>query len=226
MEGDYPPMTRTRSYALLAAVASALALTLVLVMTSGSRAAGPSEPPPTAIHPNPYAKLPRVPAFTVTSTDVRSHQPMPRPQRSAIEGIRGGKDISPQLSWTGFPKSTKSFAISMYDPDAPTMSGFWHWVVIDVPASTTSLPTNAGAKDSTTLPKGAIQMRDDAGLHQYLGAAPPPGSGVHNYYITVTALNTAKVDVPANSSAAVVGSFVAAHAIARGFVVPTAAPDK
>jgi hypothetical protein len=217
-------MTRFRFNALLIAVASALAL--VLVITGGSRAAGPSQPPPTAIHPNPYAKLPPVPAFTVTSTDVTSHQPMPRPQRSGLEGIKGGKDISPQLRWTGFPKSTKSFAISMYDPDAPTMSGFWHWVVIDVPASTTSLRTNAGAKNSQTLPQGAIQMRDDAGLHQYLGAAPPPGSGVHNYYITVTALNVPKVSVPASSSAAVVGSFVAAHAIGRGFVVPTAAPDK
>jgi hypothetical protein len=97
----------------------------------------------------------------------------------------------------------------MYDPDALTMSGFWHWVVIDVPASTTSLPLNAGAKNSMTLPKGAIQMRDDAGLHQYLGAAPPPGSGVHHYFITVTALNTAKVAVPVSSSAAVRRDFAA-----------------
>jgi Raf kinase inhibitor-like YbhB/YbcL family protein len=216
--------TRSRSFALLAA-ASVLALALVLLMTTGSRAAATRAlPGPTAIHPDPYAKLPRVPSFTVTSTTVKTGQPIPAPQRSGIEGIKGGKDISPQLSWTGFPKNTKSFAISMYDPDAPTMSGFWHWVVIDVPASTTSLPLNAGAKNSKTLPKGAIQMRDDAGLHQYLGAAPPPGSGVHHYYITVTALNTAKVAVSASSSAAVVGSFVAAHAIARGFVAPTAAP--
>ena len=139
--------------------------------------------------PDPYEFLPRVPSFTVVSTTVRNGHPLPVAQLSGIFGVPGGKDISPELSWSGFPKQTKSFVVSMYDPEAPTGSGFWHWIVEDIPATATSLPEGAGALNSTTLPAGAIQLDGDAGTPRYIGGAPPAGSGVHDYYITVTALD-------------------------------------
>src|ERR1700678_4745555 len=94
---------------------------------------------------DPFWRLPVVPSFTVTSTDVTDGQALPRAQLSGIFGVPGGKDISPQLSWSGSPAQTQSFVVSMYDPEAPTGSGFWHWIVEDIPATTTSLPKNAGA---------------------------------------------------------------------------------
>src|SRR5579863_2823557 len=96
-------------------------------------------------HPDPYEFLPKVPSFKLASTTVRNGHPLPRAQLSGIFGVPGGKDISPQLSWSGFPSQTRSFVVSMYDPEAPTGSGFWHWIVEDIPATTTSLPKNAGA---------------------------------------------------------------------------------
>jgi len=141
--------------------------------------------------PDPYQFLPKVPSFQVVSTTVRNGHPLPTAQLSGIFGVPGGKDISPELSWSGFPKQTKSFVVSMYDPEAPTGSGFWHWIVEGIPARTTSLPQNAGALKSATLPAGAIQLDGDAGMARYIGGAPPAGSGVHDYYITVTALDEA-----------------------------------
>jgi hypothetical protein len=174
--------------------------------------------------PDPYEFLPRVPSFRLTSTTVRNGHPLPTAQLSGIFGVPGGKDISPQLSWSGFPKATKSFVVSMYDPQAPTGSGFWHWVVIDIPGGTTSLPLDAGAANSDTLPTGAIQLADDAGVRQYVGGAPPAESGVHDYYITVTALDVASTGLPATASPAYTGFAIDAHTIARATIVcPTAA---
>ena len=97
---------------------------------------------------SPYDRLPKVPSFTVTSADVEDGQPFPTDQMSGIFGA-GGKDISPQLSWRGFPAGTKSFVVTMYDPDAPTASGFWHWAVVDIPPEVTSLPRGAGDEKGT-----------------------------------------------------------------------------
>jgi Raf kinase inhibitor-like YbhB/YbcL family protein len=112
----------------------------------------------------------------------------------------------------------------MYDPQAPTGSGFWHWVVADIPASTTSLPAGAGAPDDAHLPSGAFQLAGDAGAHQYVGGAPPAGSGVHEYFLTVTALNVAKTGLDQNASAAYLGFTIAAQTVARATLIwPTPA---
>jgi len=174
--------------------------------------------------PNPYQFLPKVPSFRLTSQTVRNFRPLPTAQQSGIFGVPGGKDISPQLSWSGFPARTKSFVISMYDPQAPTGSGFWHWIVTDVPSTTTSIPEGAGVPNSTMLGAGAFQLPGDAGAGRYVGAAPPAGSGFHDYYITVTALDVAKSGVGPTTSGALLGFTIDSHTIARATLIfPTEA---
>jgi len=168
--------------------------------------------------PNPYAFLPKVPSFTLTSETVKDGQPLPTAQLSGIFKVPGGTDTSPQLSWSGFPKDTKSFVVSMYDPEAPTGSGFTHWVVADIPATTTSLPANAGVPNSSALPAGAFQL-SDAGAPRYIGGAPPAGSGLHEFYLTVTALDVPKSGVDATASPALLGFTIGGHTIARATLV-------
>jgi Raf kinase inhibitor-like YbhB/YbcL family protein len=119
-----------------------------------------------------------------------------------------GKNISPALSWRGAPVGTKSFAITVYDPDAPTGSGWWHWVVFNIPASTTGLPEGAGAAGSKVLPVGAVQGRTDFGAPGFGGACPPQGDKPHRYVFTIHALKTDKIEVPADASAALVGFMI------------------
>ena len=109
--------------------------------------------------------------------------------------------------------------MSMYDPQAPTGSGFWHWVVADIPASTTSLPVGAGSADGTQLPDDAFQLAGDGGARQYIGGAPPAGSGPHNYYLTVTALDIDKTGLDETASAAYLGFAISGHTIARASIV-------
>jgi len=180
--------------------------------------------PPAQAGPDPYAYLPKVPSFQLTSSSVTNGQPLPLEQLSKMFGVPGGQDLSPQLSWSGFPAETESFVVSMYDPQAPTGSGFWHWVVADIPAGTTSLPAGAGAPDAAHLPSGALQLAGDAGAHQYVGGAPPAGSGVHEYFLTVTALNVAKTGLDENASAAYLGFTIAGQTLARATLIwPTPA---
>ena len=169
--------------------------------------------------PNPYPSLPHVPSFRVLSTTVTNGRPLPTAQLSGLFKVPGGKDISPQLSWSGFPKRTKSFVVSMYDPQAPTGSGFWHWIVANIPATTTALPVDAGAPNSTLLPAGAIELGGDAGMHRYVGGAPPAGSGVHEYTITVSALDTPTSGVGSDASGAFLGFTIAGHTIARATLI-------
>ena len=115
---------------------------------------------------NPYDHLPELPTFELTSTDISDGGELPNAQLSGIFGA-GGEDVSPQLSWSGFPTETKSFVVTCYDPEAPTASGFWHWAVVDIPASVTSLPTGVGDESGANLPAGAFQLRNDAGLRRY-----------------------------------------------------------
>jgi hypothetical protein len=113
-----------------------------------------------------------------------------------------GKNLSPALSWSGAPAGTKSFVLTVYDPDAPTGSGFWHWVMYDIPASVTSLPQGAGVPGKE--PAGAVQGGTDYGMPGYGGPCPPPGSN-HRYVFTLYAVKVDKLEVPPNPTAAVVG---------------------
>jgi Raf kinase inhibitor-like YbhB/YbcL family protein len=170
--------------------------------------------------PNPYDFLPQVPTFPVTSTDLTDGQPMPQPQVSGKMGA-GGDDRSPQLSWSGFPEETRGFAVTVYDPDAPTASGFWHWVVTRIPASVTELPAGAGDEGGANLPDGALQLRNDGGFAGYVGAAPPAGHGPHRYYVVVHALDTDDMGVPADASPAFHGFNLFSHTLARATLVAT-----
>jgi Raf kinase inhibitor-like YbhB/YbcL family protein len=143
---------------------------------------------------------------------------MPVAQRSGIFGA-GGEDTSPDLSWAGFPAETKSFLVTMYDPDAPTPSGFWHWTAINIPASVTSLEAGAG-DGNETLPAGAKHLINDASLRGYLGAAPPPGDPAHHYYVAVAALDVANVDLPDTATPAVAFFQTRSNTLARAMLVP------
>ena len=121
---------------------------------------------------NPYDFLPELPGFTLTSTSVTDGEPLANPQVSGLMGA-GGDDVSPQLSWSGFPEETRSFAVTVYDPDAPTASGFWHWAVFNLPATVTDLPAGAGDGSANGFPGDAVTLANDAGLKRFIGAAPP-----------------------------------------------------
>lgn len=164
---------------------------------------------------SPYDNLPKLPTFTLTSESVSDGQPLANDQVSGIMGA-GGSDTSPQLSWSGFPAETKSFAVTVYDPDAPTASGFWHWAVADLPASVTELP--AGAGDGSELPGGAVSLANDASLKRYIGAAPPAGHGPHRYYIAVHALPVESLELPDGATPAYLGFNLFGQAIARAVI--------
>ncbi|GFG99425.1 YbhB/YbcL family Raf kinase inhibitor-like protein [Mycobacterium timonense] len=168
--------------------------------------------------PDPYASLPQLPTFTLTSQSVTDGQSLAKPQVSGIMGA-GGEDVSPHLSWSGFPDGTRSFAVTVYDPDAPTASGFWHWAVANLPADVTELAEGAG--DGSNLPGDALTLVNDAGLRRYLGAAPPAGHGPHRYYIAVHAVDTDKLDLPEDASPAFLGFNLFQHAIARAVIHAT-----
>ncbi len=126
-----------------------------------------------------------------------------------------GKNTSPSLSWSGAPADTKSFALNVYDPDAPTGSGWWHWVVVNMPPTTTGLQKGAGASDGSNLPQGAIQVRTDFGAPAYGGPCPPQGDHPHRYIFTIYALDLESLDVTADSSAALVGFYLNFHTLAK-----------
>ncbi|WP_116247311.1 YbhB/YbcL family Raf kinase inhibitor-like protein [Nocardiopsis sp. FIRDI 009] len=170
-----------------------------------------------AMPPSPYDFLPELPTFTLTSNDVADGKTLPKPQVSGIMGA-GGEDVSPHLSWSGFPEGTRSFAVTCFDPDAPTGSGFWHWSVCNIPVEVTELP--AGAGNGSGLPESAVTVRNDAGGHRYVGAAPPPGHGPHRYMFAVHAVDVPRLDVDASASPAFVGFNLFAHAIARAVITP------
>lgn len=152
-----------------------------------------------------FARLEDVPEFTVTSNTVTQGQEWPQAQYSGAMGIPNGQDISPHLSWSGAPEDTKSYAVTIFDPDAPTGSGFWHWSVGNIPADVTELAENAGTSDGADLPAGAFQLKNDAGATGFIGAAPPAGHGAHRYVITVHALGVEKLDIPEDASNAFFG---------------------
>lgn len=165
--------------------------------------------------PDPYTLLPKVAAFTLTSDDLRDGEPMPRAHAAS------GDDISPQLSWEGAPENTKSYVVTCFDPDAPTPSGFWHWVVVGLPRDVTSLPSGAGKEDGSGLPAGAFQCRNDTGTRGYSGAAPPAGDRAHRYYFVVHAVDVEKLDVDEDASPAKVSFNLASHTLGRAMLIAT-----
>ncbi len=137
-----------------------------------------------------------------------------------------GKNESPQLSWENAPEGTKSFAITMYDPDAPTGSGWWHWLVFDIPANTNTLVAGAGDVKLNLTPKGVIQSITDYGATGYGGPCPPEGHGIHEYVITVYALKTDTLGLNANTNPAVVGYYLWNNTIAKSSIVAYYKRDK
>jgi len=170
---------------------------------------------------DPYWNTREVPSFRVTSPDFAEGGALPRWARSGVMGA-GGEDRSPALAWSGAPASAKSFVVTCFDPDAPTFSGFWHWLVVDLPAGTTGLPQGAGTPDAGLLPIGTMMLTNDGGFQCYLGAAPPAGHGPHRYFFTVNALDVERLEVAADAQAAGAMFQANAHTIARATIVGTA----
>lgn len=141
------------------------------------------------------------------SPDFADQATLPKAHVHSAMGA-GGENVSPGFAWSGAPAGTRSFALTCHDPDAPTGSGWWHWVVYDIPASATELKRGAGTAGGKLLPPGTKQGRTDFGTQEYGGAAPPPGHGTHRYIFTLYALNVDKLDAPADASAALIGFLI------------------
>jgi Raf kinase inhibitor-like YbhB/YbcL family protein len=169
------------------------------------------------VHPDPYDFLPPVPAFSLASDDAQDGRPLDA--KFAHSWAAGSKDLSPELHWSGFPKETRSFAVTCYDPDAATGSGFWHWMLLGLPPGVTALRRGAGI--GADLPKGAFHIRNDLGGKVYLGPAPPKGDRPHRYVFAVHALDVAALDVTEEMTAAFVGFNMTPHTLARAILRPT-----
>ncbi|MFJ5551585.1 YbhB/YbcL family Raf kinase inhibitor-like protein [Streptomyces sp. NPDC093225] len=160
----------------------------------------------------PHDFHPEVPSFTVVSGDLEPGADL-GPQLVLAEG-----NVSPHLRWQGAPEGTKSYAVTCFDPDAPTGSGFWHWVLFDIPASVTELPTGAGTGKFEGLPAGVVHARNDYGTKDFGGAAPPAGER-HRYVFTVYAVDQEKLGPDADASPAVVGFNLRFHTLGRAHLM-------
>ena len=147
--------------------------------------------------------------FTLTSPDVKPNAVLPDKHVFNDMGC-AGENLSPHLTWSDPPKDTKSLVVTVYDPDAPTGSGWWHWVVYNLPADAKELPQGAGS-GKADLPAGAVQGKTDFGKEGYGGACPPEGDKPHKYIFTVYALKVAKLEVPADASPAMIGYYTHAN---------------
>ena len=157
-------------------------------------------------------------AFEATSPDIAEGKTLAATQVANTFGCSGG-NVSPGLAWKDAPAGTKSFVVTMYDPDAPTGSGWWHWTVYNIPASANGLPTGAGS-GGKGLPAGAVQGRNDGGTAGFMGACPPPGPA-HRYIVTVTALKVEKLDLPPDASAAMLGFMTTMNSLGKARITAT-----
>lgn len=163
-----------------------------------------------ANHPN--WRLPEVPSFSLTSPDFDEGGPLPAWSRASGPGAQ---NRSPALAWSGAPEGTRSFVLTMFDPDAPTSSGWWHWAVANIPADVTELPQGAGDPDAGLLPEGSVTVANESRVEAYGGAAPPPGHGEHRYFFTLSALDVDRLELPAGCTPAKLGFLMREHVIGR-----------
>ncbi|WP_217179507.1 YbhB/YbcL family Raf kinase inhibitor-like protein [Streptomyces sp. AC495_CC817] len=171
---------------------------------------------------DPYAALAELrptAALELTSPDFEAGGALPL---SAWSADRGGADLTPRLQWSTPPAGTKSIAVSCFDPDAPTGSGFWHWAAFDLPADLTRLESIDGS--ASALPSGAKVMPNEARLQRYIGAAPPAGTGVHRYFFVVDALDVETLGLTGAETPGILGFHRHFHTLARGILVGTADP--
>ena len=147
--------------------------------------------------------------FTLTSTDFKDGDTLPDAQ------VYAGGNTSPHLAWSGAPEGTRSFAITCYDPDAPTGSGFWHWTVANIPADVSEIPAGG------PVPGGAVEGRTDFGQPGFGGAAPPPGHGPHRYVFTVFAVDTERLEITPENSGAIFGFNLHFHTLAKASITAT-----
>jgi Raf kinase inhibitor-like YbhB/YbcL family protein len=153
----------------------------------------------------------------LSSQNIADGEFMSKAQEFIGFGCDGG-DLSPQLTWSGAPKGTKSFAITAYDPDAPTGSGWWHWQIINIPLTVTELAAGVGSTKKDLAPKGSMQINNDYGTRGFGGACPPAGHGIHHYRFTVHALSVEKLDLPVDASGALTGYMINASTIEKSTI--------
>lgn len=151
-------------------------------------------------------------SLSLSSHDIADGKFMAKTQEFNGFGC-AGEDLSPHLKWENAPKGTKSFAITAYDPDAPTGSGWWHWQVVNIPLKVNELATGAGSVNKSLMPQGSVQISNDYGNKAFGGACPPKGHGVHHYRITIHALSVEKLELPKNASGALAGYMINSNTI-------------
>lgn len=151
-------------------------------------------------------------SFTLSSTDITQGEFMSKAQEFNGFGC-SGDNLSPQLKWSDAPKGTKSFAITAFDPDAPTDSGWWHWQVINIPMTVMEIPTGAGNSNTNSAPTGSTQIQNDFGIRGYGGVCPPEGDSAHHYRFTVHALSVEKLELPKDASSALASYMINGHTI-------------
>jgi Raf kinase inhibitor-like YbhB/YbcL family protein len=168
--------------------------------------------------PDAYDLLPPVATLALHSEDIADGTVL---QSEHAHHSTGGSNRSPHLAWSGAPAGTAGYAVTCYDPDAPTGSGFWHWILIGLPADCVDLPQDAGRGDGPHLPPGAFHLRNDFGSWAHDGAAPPPGDPDHRYLYAVHALDTSQLQLTKDSPTGYGGFVLTAHTLARGVLRPT-----
>lgn len=156
----------------------------------------------------------QIQAMDIVSADMQDGKALQQAQVFNSFGCNGD-NLSPQIAWSKAPQGTKSFAITMYDPDAPTGSGWWHWTVVNIPARVNMLPAGAGQAGGANLPAGAVMGRTDFGAAAFGGACPPVGDQPHHYQLTVWALDTEQLPLNQDSSGALVGYMIRARALGQ-----------